>query len=70
MKNLKKLTILHSNDMHGDFNAENIDDSLIVASSCIQVIEETLINSTHQNAKGTGRLIIHREDGTVTGVAL
>lgn len=35
MKNLKKLTLLHSN----------------------------------QNAKGTGRLIIHKEDGTVTGVA-
>ena len=66
------------------FHYKNIEDSFdltleqvrenhmdrIVASSCIQVIEETLINSTHQNAKGTGRLIIHREDGTVTGVAL
>ena len=66
------------------FHYKNIEDSFdltleevrknhmdrIVASSCIQVIEETLINGTHQNAKGTGRLIIHREDGTVTGVAL
>ena len=66
------------------FHYKNIEDSFdltldevrenhmdrIVASSCIQVIEETLINSTHQNAKGTGRLVIHREDGTVTGVAL
>ena len=26
MKNLKKLTILHSNDMHGDFLAEQIDE--------------------------------------------
>ena len=65
------------------FHYKNIEDSFdltlaevqknhmdrVVASSCIQVIEETLINSTHQNAKGTGRLIIHREDGTVTGVA-
>lgn len=25
MKNLKKLTILHSNDLHGDFLAEEID---------------------------------------------
>lgn len=28
MKNLKKLTILHSNDMHGDFLAEKVDDKL------------------------------------------
>lgn len=26
---LRKLTILHSNDMHGDFLAENIDDNLV-----------------------------------------
>ena len=25
----KKLTILHSNDMHGDFHAEKIDDKLL-----------------------------------------
>lgn len=29
MKNLKKLTLLHSNDMHGDFLAENIDEKLV-----------------------------------------
>ena len=29
MKNLKKLTILHSNDMHGDFLAEQIDENLV-----------------------------------------
>ena len=29
MKNLKKLTILHSNDLHGDFLAEEIDEKLI-----------------------------------------
>ena len=29
MKKLKKLTLLHSNDMHGDFLAEKIDDSLV-----------------------------------------
>lgn len=29
MKNLKKLTILHSNDLHGDFSAEVIDDKLL-----------------------------------------
>ena len=29
MKNLKKLTLLHSNDMRGDFLAEKIDDDLV-----------------------------------------
>ncbi|MBR5641405.1 MAG: bifunctional metallophosphatase/5'-nucleotidase [Firmicutes bacterium] len=29
MKNLKKLTLLHSNDMHGDFLAENVDENLV-----------------------------------------
>ena len=29
MKNLKKLTILHSNDLHGDFLAEEVDDNLV-----------------------------------------
>lgn len=29
MKHLKKLTILHSNDMHGDFSAEKVDDGLL-----------------------------------------
>mgnify|MGYP003314605127 CR=1 FL=1 len=29
MKNLKKLVLLHSNDMHGDFLAEQIDENLV-----------------------------------------
>ena len=29
MSNLKKLTILHSNDMHGDFLAQQLDDRLL-----------------------------------------
>ncbi len=29
MKNLKKLTILHSNDMHGDFTAQQVDSRLV-----------------------------------------
>ena len=29
MKNLKKLTILHSNDLHGDFLAEQVDQTLV-----------------------------------------
>ena len=29
MSNIKKLTLLHSNDLHGDFLAEKIDTQLI-----------------------------------------
>lgn len=29
MKNIKKLTLLHSNDMHGDFLAEQVDENLV-----------------------------------------
>lgn len=29
MKNLQKLVLLHSNDMHGDFMAEEIDKKLV-----------------------------------------
>ena len=29
MSNIKKLTLLHSNDLHGDFLAEKIDAQLI-----------------------------------------
>ena len=29
MATIKKLTILHSNDLHGDFLAEKIDEKLI-----------------------------------------
>lgn len=29
MENIKKLTILHSNDLHGYFLAERIDEKLI-----------------------------------------
>ena len=29
MSKIKKLTILHSNDLHGDFLAEKVDEKLI-----------------------------------------
>lgn len=35
MKNLKKLTLLHSNDLHGDFLAEQVDDRLIGGASML-----------------------------------
>jgi len=42
----------------------------VIASSCCQVIEEILIEGQHQNATGTGRLIIHLADGTTTGMPI
>ena len=38
MKNLKKLTLLHSNDLHGDFLAERIDNSSSAAYPCFPAI--------------------------------
>ena len=35
MKEIKKLTLLHSNDMHGDFMAENVGDDLVGGGSLI-----------------------------------
>ena len=29
MKHTKKITILHSNDLHGDFLAEQVDEKLL-----------------------------------------
>ena len=40
MKNLKKLTILHSNDMHGDFLAEQIDERLVGGVSLIGAADQ------------------------------
>ena len=41
MKNLKKLTILHSNDMHGDFLAEQIDERLVGSVSLLSGASST-----------------------------
>ena len=37
MKNLKKLTILHSNDLHGDFMAKEVDQELMGGISMLSV---------------------------------
>lgn len=47
MKNLKKLTLLHSNDMHGDFLAEKVDDDLVGGVSLLS----GYINKTRQEEK-------------------
>lgn len=47
---------------------DNNRQSRQICTSCAGVIEEVLQKGLHQDAYGTGRLIIHLEDGTVTGV--
>ena len=42
MSGVKKLTILHSNDLHGDFLAENIDETLIGGVSMLAGIGFTV----------------------------
>ena len=37
MKNLKKLVLLHSNDMHGDFLAQDVDAKLVGGVSMLSV---------------------------------
>lgn len=49
MDNLKKLTILHSNDMHGDFLAENIDENLVGGVSMLS----GYINKVRSEEKNT-----------------
>lgn len=38
MKHTKKITILHSNDLHGDFLAEQVDEKLVGGVPCCPVI--------------------------------
>lgn len=47
MKNIKKLTILHSNDLHGDFLAEHIDEQLVGGVSLLS----GYINKTRDEEK-------------------
>lgn len=48
MKNTKKLTILHSNDLHGDFLAEEIDENLVGGVSMLSGYVEK-IRAQEQN---------------------
>ena len=48
-KNLKKLTILHSNDMHGDFLAEDVDSELVGGVSLLS----GYINKVREEEKNT-----------------
>lgn len=58
MKNLKKLTILHSNDMHGDFLAEQNGKSRVLTTSLNTVVEEYLSVNPHLNHHVEGRLVV------------
>ena len=44
MQHLKKLTLLHSNDMHGDFMVENIDEKLVGGHSHTLPDEPFVVN--------------------------
>ena len=50
-KNIKKLTLLHSNDMHGDFLAENLDKKLVggvsLLSGYINKVREECPNTVY-----------------------
>lgn len=47
MKNLKKLTLLHSNDMHGDFLADSVDEKLLGGVSMLS----GYVNKTRREEK-------------------
>lgn len=56
MANCKTVTLLHSNDMHGDFLAAEVDSQLIGGVSMLS----GYISSSHQNLDRTvcGRLVV------------
>ena len=37
MKHTKKITILHSNDLHGDYMAEQVEEKLVGGDSMLSV---------------------------------
>ena len=41
MKHLKKLTLLHSNDLHGDFMVEKVDNMHEQMGNCKREMEPT-----------------------------
>ena len=55
-KKLKKLTLLHSNDLHGDFLAEKVDDKLIGGVSRLS----GYVNKVHRYA--SFQLTLHQRD--------
>ena len=50
--NLKKLTLLHFNDLHGDFLAEQVDDKLVGGVSMLS----GYINQVRQTEKTSSTL--------------
>lgn len=55
MKNLKKLTLLHSNDMHGDFLAEQVDEKLVggvsFLSGYVNMVRRKILKSISEEDK-------------------
>ena len=54
MKHTKKITILHSNDLHGDFLAEQVDEKLVggvsMLSGYIEKVRAEEPNTIHHKA--------------------
>ena len=55
MKNMKKLTILHSNDLHGDFTAEQVDEKLVGGVSLLS----GYVNKVRSEEKNVIYTVIH-----------
>ena len=49
MEHIKKLTLLHSNDMHGDFLAEEVDVNLVGGVSMLS----GYVNKVRREEKNT-----------------
>ena len=66
----KKLTLLHSNDMHGDFLAEKVNNELVggvsmlygeikqISSSDQETLYEKLESNNYRETRGLGRIEI------------
>ncbi len=54
-KNLKKLVLLHSNDMHGDFLVEEVDKKLVggvsLLSGYVNKVRQEEPNTLYENEK-------------------
>ena len=64
MSRYKKLTLLHSNDLHGNFLAAEVEangKARIVSTSCMDVVEDYLSNHQHLDSEGKGRLIVRKK---------
>ena len=55
MKHTKKITILHSNDMHGDFLAEQVDEKLVGGVSMLSGYIERVRHAPYNPKNGISK---------------